>query len=96
MSNAAMITHRNAVWPAAVPADWMMLFSHRLKSRNRDVRAEAELQDDVGVGGADDRGDRERCHNGTDGELFPARLDCGGCGLLGSGHARRLTSAVPM
>src|SRR5215831_5791862 len=32
-SNAAMITHRNAVWPAAVPADWMTLFSHRLKSR---------------------------------------------------------------
>jgi len=35
MSNAAMITHRNAVWPAAVPADWMMLFSQRLKSLNR-------------------------------------------------------------
>ena len=43
MSNAAMITHRNAVWPAAVPADWTMLFSQRLKSRNSEPeRQEAE------------------------------------------------------
>jgi len=34
MSNAAINTQRNAVEPAAVPADWTMLFSQRLKSRN--------------------------------------------------------------
>jgi hypothetical protein len=34
-SNAARITHMNAVWAADVPAVWTMLFSQRLKLRNR-------------------------------------------------------------
>src|SRR5436853_6752376 len=39
MSNAAISTHRNAVCPAAVPADWTMLFSQRLNVRENSPSA---------------------------------------------------------
>ena len=78
----------NAVCAADVPAVWTMLFSQRLKLRktdaeeqvaeeggdDRDVRAEAELQHDVRIRRAHDRGDDNPGDHRAQRELAPDRI----------------------